>query len=76
MPLTRRDLLEKSLVFGAATFLPRLGPALQRDSLAGQPNLLAFTHVTVVTPPGNQHCPIAPSLLLEIAFKQLPDPAK
>jgi len=48
----RRELLEKSLAFGAATFLSGLRPALQRDRLAGQANLLAFTHVTVVDATG------------------------
>jgi hypothetical protein len=38
MSLTRRELLEKSLAFGAATFLSGLRPTLQRDRLAGQAN--------------------------------------
>ena len=52
MSLPRRELLEQSLAFGAATFLSGLSPALQRDRLAGQANLLAFTHVTVVDATG------------------------
>jgi len=43
MSLTRRGLSEKSLAFGAATFL---------SALAGQANLLTFTHVTVVDAAG------------------------
>lgn len=42
MSLTHRELLEKFLAFEAATFLSGLRPALQRDRLAGQANLLAF----------------------------------
>jgi hypothetical protein len=52
MSVTRRELLEKSSAFAAAIFLSGLRPALQRDRLAGQINLLAFTHVTVVDATG------------------------
>jgi hypothetical protein len=52
VPLTRRELLEKSLTFGAVTFLSGLGPASLLDGSAAQTNLLAFTHVTVIDATG------------------------
>jgi len=57
MPLTRRDLLEKSLALGAVTLVSACDSFSSLDDLAAQTNSIAFTHLTVIDATGQPPLP-------------------
>ena len=57
MPLTRRDLLEKSLALGGVTVISALDSSSWLSDLAAQTNSLAFTRVTVIDATGQPPLP-------------------
>ena len=57
MPLTRRDLLEKSLALGAVTLVSAFDSSSLLNDLAAQTNSIAFTHVTVIDATGRPPSP-------------------
>jgi hypothetical protein len=57
MPLTRRDLLEKSLALGAVTLVSACDSFSSLNDLAAQTNSMAFTHLTVIDATGQPPLP-------------------
>src|ERR1700676_5293629 len=57
MPLTRRDLLEKSLALGAVTLVSTFDSSFLLNDLAAQTDSIAFTHVTVIDATGRPPSP-------------------
>jgi hypothetical protein len=57
MPLTRRDLLEKSRALGAVTLVSACDSFSSLNDLAAQTNSMAFTHLTVIDATGQPPLP-------------------
>src|SRR6267143_2641130 len=57
MPLTRRDLLEKSLALGAGSIVSGLDDFSSLNGLAAPTNTVSFTHVTVIDATGQPALP-------------------
>ena len=57
MPLTRRDLLEKSLALGAVTLVSAFDSSSLLNDLAAQSDSIAFTLVTVIDATGRPPSP-------------------